>query len=393
MTKHFRSHPTFLGQSLLHRAARELALTSYLLLRAITPDHKRARGARVIYSFRPFSSTLPELPNLCPRLTNVKDRNMISSILLLAVPFTIRANAAAIPASAQAVGLDISSTLQNILANTQGSTGYTYPTDLTRGIIPVSFCPIPSFLLPPSTFHPSTMMSLANCSTSETNPFPQRLLARRPLLLSPLRRRRLRRSRRLPRQQHPPHRTRTLRPHRRPHIRRPLHPTHPRHLEPPKPLDTIRHLRDQKRRLRYLLRPNHATLRRRQNRRRNHLARRRERLATPPLRRLSNHRQRLIHHPRPHHRHRHRKHAPRPSRPRQTTRLLLRRGPTPPQRHTIKHHSLDLTCRIDGFWCADRTHQRHDIQLDATSYIEIADWVGQVKGDFGQVLGYARVAD
>lgn len=31
---------------------------------------------------------------------------------------------------------DISATLQNILANTHGSNLYTYPTDLTRGIVP-----------------------------------------------------------------------------------------------------------------------------------------------------------------------------------------------------------------------------------------------------------------
>jgi hypothetical protein len=34
--------------------------------------------------------------------------------------------------------LDISSSLQNILANTHGSDAYRYPTDLTRGIVPVS---------------------------------------------------------------------------------------------------------------------------------------------------------------------------------------------------------------------------------------------------------------
>jgi hypothetical protein len=66
-----------------------------------------------------------------------RQRNMISSILLCAMPLALQANAASIPASAQAVGLDISATLQNILANTQNSDGYTYPTDLTRGIVPV----------------------------------------------------------------------------------------------------------------------------------------------------------------------------------------------------------------------------------------------------------------
>lgn len=33
---------------------------------------------------------------------------------------------------------DVSNTLQNILSNTHGSDLYTYPTDLTRGIVPVS---------------------------------------------------------------------------------------------------------------------------------------------------------------------------------------------------------------------------------------------------------------
>ncbi len=36
-----------------------------------------------------------------------------------------------------AVSPDVSSTLGNILANTDRSNRYTYPTDLTRGIIPV----------------------------------------------------------------------------------------------------------------------------------------------------------------------------------------------------------------------------------------------------------------
>ena len=44
--------------------------------------------------------------------------------------------AAPLPESATAQGLDIPTTLQNILANTDGSDAYTYPTDLTRGIVP-----------------------------------------------------------------------------------------------------------------------------------------------------------------------------------------------------------------------------------------------------------------
>lgn len=45
--------------------------------------------------------------------------------------------AAPLPASATAEGLDITFTLQNILANTDQSGAYTYPTALTRGIVPV----------------------------------------------------------------------------------------------------------------------------------------------------------------------------------------------------------------------------------------------------------------
>ena len=35
--------------------------------------------------------------------------------------------------------VDVSTTLQNILANTNNNPGYTYPTDLTRGIVPVQW--------------------------------------------------------------------------------------------------------------------------------------------------------------------------------------------------------------------------------------------------------------
>ena len=45
--------------------------------------------------------------------------------------------AAYIPASATAQGLDVSQSLQNILDNTDNNPGYTYATDLTRGIVPV----------------------------------------------------------------------------------------------------------------------------------------------------------------------------------------------------------------------------------------------------------------
>lgn len=60
---------------------------------------------------------------------------MIPSILALALPWALQANAAAIPS---AEGLSISESLQSILSNTHNSDAYSYPTDLTRGIIPVS---------------------------------------------------------------------------------------------------------------------------------------------------------------------------------------------------------------------------------------------------------------
>lgn len=69
--------------------------------------------------------------------------------------------------------LDISSSLQNILDNTHGSNLYTYPTDLTRGIIPVSPPVVPC-------------MYTFNVLPPESHPFTQRLLAGRPLLLRPL---------------------------------------------------------------------------------------------------------------------------------------------------------------------------------------------------------------
>lgn len=47
----------------------------------------------------------------------------------LALPLVGLAVASAIP--------DVSSTLQNILKNTDGTNKYRYPTDFTRGIIPV----------------------------------------------------------------------------------------------------------------------------------------------------------------------------------------------------------------------------------------------------------------
>ena len=142
---------------------------------------------------------------------------MISSILLFVVPFAVQANAASIPASAQAVGLDISTTLQNILANTQGSDAYTYPTDLTRGIAPVSFqthttrrvsfrATVGKNNLPaPLIFrHIPSPLYMVICLTlsPETDSLTQRLLAGCSLLLRPIRWLCLSRSGRLALQQH-----------------------------------------------------------------------------------------------------------------------------------------------------------------------------------------------
>lgn len=67
---------------------------------------------------------------------------MISPVVALGLgllpSLVCRANAAAIPSSATAEGLDLSDSLQNILSNSHNSDAYKYPTDLTRGIVPVS---------------------------------------------------------------------------------------------------------------------------------------------------------------------------------------------------------------------------------------------------------------
>ena len=44
--------------------------------------------------------------------------------------------AAALPVSLTTESLNLPGELQNILANTDGNDAYTYPTDITRGIIP-----------------------------------------------------------------------------------------------------------------------------------------------------------------------------------------------------------------------------------------------------------------
>jgi hypothetical protein len=59
---------------------------------------------------------------------------MKASAALVAFATTVLAAPLYAPTTPE--GLDISTSLQNILANTDGSKAYTYPTDLTRGIIP-----------------------------------------------------------------------------------------------------------------------------------------------------------------------------------------------------------------------------------------------------------------
>lgn len=67
---------------------------------------------------------------------------MVSSLVaVVATALALGTSAAPVPASGTAEGLDISTTLQNILSNTHNSDAYTYPTDLTRGIVPVSTPP------------------------------------------------------------------------------------------------------------------------------------------------------------------------------------------------------------------------------------------------------------
>ncbi|RMZ84010.1 hypothetical protein DV737_g1404, partial [Chaetothyriales sp. CBS 132003] len=51
-------------------------------------------------------------------------------------PFTLAVFASLVIASPLPPDLDISSSLQNVLENTHGSPLYTYPTDLTRGVVP-----------------------------------------------------------------------------------------------------------------------------------------------------------------------------------------------------------------------------------------------------------------
>lgn len=70
---------------------------------------------------------------------------MISCPLVAAfLAFAIHVPAAPLPTSATAQDLDISDSLQNILSNTDNSDAYSYPTDLTRGIVPVSSCSDPN---------------------------------------------------------------------------------------------------------------------------------------------------------------------------------------------------------------------------------------------------------
>jgi hypothetical protein len=65
---------------------------------------------------------------------------MKSSYVSLLIAGASVAVAAPLPKSASAQDLDIPFELQNILQNTDGSSAYTYPTSLTRGIVTVGLC-------------------------------------------------------------------------------------------------------------------------------------------------------------------------------------------------------------------------------------------------------------
>ncbi|KIW13536.1 hypothetical protein PV08_08724 [Exophiala spinifera] len=61
---------------------------------------------------------------------------MLSTLAAVVASLALGTSAAPVPSPDAAEGLDISTTLQNILSNTHNSDAYTYPTDLTRGIVP-----------------------------------------------------------------------------------------------------------------------------------------------------------------------------------------------------------------------------------------------------------------
>jgi hypothetical protein len=83
-------------------------------------------------------------------------KSSYTSLLLAGASVAV---AAPLPESATAQGLDIPFELQNILRNTDGSSAYTYPTSLTRGIVPVGLC------------WPQINSSIAKILVLETHPF------------------------------------------------------------------------------------------------------------------------------------------------------------------------------------------------------------------------------
>ena len=83
---------------------------------------------------------------------------MKSSYTSLLIAGASVAVAAPLPEFATAQRLDVPFELQNILQNTDRSSAYTYPTSLTRGIVPVGLC------------WPEINSSLTNPLGSETYP-------------------------------------------------------------------------------------------------------------------------------------------------------------------------------------------------------------------------------
>ncbi|KIW07089.1 uncharacterized protein PV09_01973 [Verruconis gallopava] len=90
-------------------------------------------GCLVLFAFSYF----PPHSSLAPEGFRLSSRSA-AMYPVLSLPALLLASRA-LAAPVQPTPYDVSSTMQNILANTDGSNLYTYPTDLTRGIVPKAF--------------------------------------------------------------------------------------------------------------------------------------------------------------------------------------------------------------------------------------------------------------